>query len=190
VQSAAALRWEADARERQGRRIMISGSRWGLTLSVALVASVYFGAPSFAQKNQVAAFNARIAELNRAGNYSEAIPLAQHLLAEMEKIHGPDHRDVAASLNNLALLHGNQGQDADAEPLNNLASFYRAQGRTTDALPIMERTIDGGRAQLRVALPVLSGVQRQQLMSAEKALDDALDVVQRGAQSSARFRSA
>ena len=61
--------------------------------------------------------NAQIAELSRAGKYSEAIPVAQRLLADMETAHGPVHRDVAASLNNLALLYGDQGRDADAEPL-------------------------------------------------------------------------
>ena len=45
--------------------------------------------------------------------------------------------------------------------------------------------IGNGRAQPRVALAVLFAAQRQQLMPAEKALDDALNVVQRGAQSSA-----
>ena len=70
-----------------------------------------------AQKTDAAARSAEIAELSRAGKYSEAIPLAQRLLADMEKAHGPDHRDVAAALNNLALLYGNQGRDAEAEPL-------------------------------------------------------------------------
>jgi hypothetical protein len=64
----------------------------------------------------VAARSAQIAELSRAGKYSEAIPLAQRLLADLEKTVGPDHRDVAASLNNLALLYGSQGRDAEAEP--------------------------------------------------------------------------
>ena len=355
---------------------MASGGRSGLTLSLALAASVCVNAPSSAQNGGVIARGAQIAELSRAGKYSQAIPLAQRLLADMEKAHGPDHRDVAASLNNLALLYGDQGQDADAEPLykraltilekvdgfdsveiapelnnlaalyqrqeryadaeplfkralairekllgpghpdfgqslnnlatlyekqgrhadseplfkrslaiyekavgpdhpavatllnnlgqvdkteghyaeaeplikrslairekvlgrdhpdvarslnnladlyerqrrfadaeplyqralaireqavgpdhpetatllNNLASFYQAQGRYADALPIVERTIAGGRAQLRVALAVLSGAQQQHLLPAEKALDDALNVIQRGTQSSA-----
>ena len=34
-----------------------------------------------------------------------------------EKALGPDHPDVATSLNNLALLYYNQGQYAKAEPL-------------------------------------------------------------------------
>jgi CHAT domain-containing protein/Tfp pilus assembly protein PilF len=355
---------------------MISGNRLVLTACLALVASFCFGAPSFAQKNGVAALSARIAELNRAGQYSEAVPLAQRQLESLEKTYGPVHRDVAGALNNLALLYGNQGRDPEAEPLykraiailekvggldssevapelnnlaalyqrqeryadaeplfkralairerslphdhpdvgqslnnlatlyekqdrhadseplfrrsmaiyekalgpehpavatlsnnlgqvdkvqgryadaeplikrslairekvlgrdhpdvarslnnladlyerqgqygdaeplyrravaireaslgpdhpdlatslNNLASLYQAEGRTADALPIVERTIAGGRAQLRVALSVLFAAQQQRLMPPEKALDDALNVVQHGAQSSA-----
>jgi hypothetical protein len=121
---------------------------------------------------------------------------------------GRDHPDVARSLNNLADLYERQGRYADAQllyqralsireqavgpdhpdtatSLNNLASFYQGQGRTSDAMPIVERTIANGRAQLRVALPVLSAAERQQLLPTERALDDALNVIQRGAQSSA-----
>jgi CHAT domain-containing protein/Tfp pilus assembly protein PilF len=142
------------------------------------------------------------------GRYAEAEPLIRRSLAIREKVLGRDHPDVARSLNNLADLWERQGRYADAEPLyrraaairesalgpdhpdlatslNNLASLYQAEGRTPDALALVERTIASGRAQLRVALPVLFGAQRQQLLPAEKALDDALDVVQRGAQSSA-----
>ena len=43
-------------------------------------------------------------------------------LAISEKAFGPDHPDVAFSMNNLADL-------------------YRAQGRYADALPIVQRTI-------------------------------------------------
>ena len=119
---------------------------------------------------------------------------------------GPDHPDVARSLNNLADLYERQGRYAEAEPLferalaireravgpdhpdtatstNNLASFYQAAGRAADALPLVQRLIASGRAQLRAALPVLLDAQRQQLMPAEKALDDALNVIQRGTQS-------
>jgi CHAT domain-containing protein/Tfp pilus assembly protein PilF len=139
--------------------------------------------------------------------YSEAEPLIKRSLAIREKVLGRDHPDVARSLNNLADLYERQGRFADAGPLyqralsireqavgpdhpdataslNNLASFYQAEGRTADALPLVERMIPAGRAQLRVALPVLLAAQGQ-LMPAEKALDDALDAIQRGSQSSA-----
>ncbi|MDB5639641.1 MAG: hypothetical protein JWP51_4549 [Bradyrhizobium sp.] len=142
------------------------------------------------------------------GRYADAEPLIKRSLSIREKVLGRDHPDVARSLNNLADLYERQGRYADAEPLyqraaairegalgpdhpdlaislNNLASLYQTEGHTADALPIMERMIGSGHAQMRVALPVLSAAQRQQLMSAEKALDDALNAVQRGTQSSA-----
>src|SRR5271170_4748983 len=77
-------------------------------------------------------------------------------LAAREKALGPDHPDVAQSLNNLALLYSSQARYADAEPLvkrsiailektsgpnhpnvakalNDLAELYRIQGRYADA---------------------------------------------------------
>ncbi len=142
------------------------------------------------------------------GRYAEAEPLIRRSLAIREKVLGSDHPDVARSLNNLADLYERRGRLTDAEPLyqralsireravgadhpdtaisaNNLAFLYRAEGRAADALPLVQRMIGGGRAQLRVALPVLFDAQRQQLLAAEKALDDALNAVQRGTQSSA-----
>jgi CHAT domain-containing protein len=142
------------------------------------------------------------------GRYAEAEPLIKRSLSIREKVLGRDHPDVARSLNNLADLYERQGRYADAEPLyrravairqlalgpdhpdlvislNNLASLYQTEGRTAEALPIVQRLIASGRAQPRVALAVLFAAQRQQLMPAEKALDDALNAIQRGAQSSA-----
>jgi hypothetical protein len=89
---------------------MKSGNRLALTVWLALAASVCLNAPSSAQNGGVAARGARIAELERAGKYSQAIPLARRLLADMEKAHGPVDRDVAAALNNLALLYGDMGR--------------------------------------------------------------------------------
>jgi CHAT domain-containing protein len=129
-------------------------------------------------------------------------------LAIREKVLGKIHPDVARSLNNLADLYQHEGRYADAEPLfkralaireaaggpdhpdtaasvNNLASLYQAEGRVADAVPLTERLIAGGRAQLRIALPVLFDARNQMLMTSEKALDEALDVIQRGMQSAA-----
>ncbi len=142
------------------------------------------------------------------GRYAEAEPLVRRSLAIREKVLGRDHPDVARSLNNLADLHERQGRYAEAGPLferalairtsavgpdhpdtaisiNNLASFYQAAGRPADALPLVQRLVASGRAQARAALPVLADAQRQQLVPAEQALDDALNVMQRGNQSSA-----
>src|SRR6266700_7365695 len=142
------------------------------------------------------------------GREADAEPLIKRSLAIRDKVLGRDHPDVARSLNNLADLYQRQGRYADAEPLfkralsireravgpdhpdtiagtNNLASLYQAEGRAIDALPLVERMIANASAQVRVALPVLLAAQRQQLISIEKALDDALNVMQRGTQSSA-----
>ena len=142
------------------------------------------------------------------GRYADAEPEIKRSLAIREKVLGRDHPDVARSLNNLADLYERQGRYPDAEPLyrraaaireaalgpdhpdlaislNNLAFLYQSEGRSADALPIVQRMVGSGRAQLRVAFPVLLAAQRQQLLPVEKALDDALDTVQRGAQSAA-----
>ena len=69
--------------------------------------------------------------------------------------------------------------------LNNLVDLYRNQGRYADALPVAHRVIVNGRAEPSIALPLLFGAQHNNLISAEKALDDSLNVVQRAAQTSA-----
>src|SRR3984893_8260093 len=102
--------------------------------------------------------------LYEKGRYAEAEPLYKRSLAIREKALGPDHPDVAASLNNLALLYDQQGRHVDAEPLykkalaiwekalgpdhpdvatslNNLALLYDAQGRYAEAEPLYRRSL-------------------------------------------------
>jgi CHAT domain-containing protein/tetratricopeptide (TPR) repeat protein len=142
------------------------------------------------------------------GRYAEAEPLIKRSLAIREKVLGRGHPDVARSLNNLADLYQREQRFSDAEPLfnralaireetvgadhpdtvasvNNLASLYQAAGRTGDALPLVERTMANGHAQSGTALAVLFDAEQKQLLPADKALDDALDVAQRGSQSAA-----
>jgi CHAT domain-containing protein/Tfp pilus assembly protein PilF len=141
------------------------------------------------------------------GRYAEAEPLIKRSLAIREKVLGREHPDVARSLNNLADLYERQGRYAEAGPLferalaireravgpdhpdtatstNNLAAFYQASGRPGDALPLVQRLIANGRAQPRAALAVLADSERRQLMPREKAVNDMLNVIQRGTQSS------
>jgi tetratricopeptide (TPR) repeat protein len=91
-------------------------------------------------------------------------PLLKRSLAIREKVRGPDHPDVATSVNNLAVLYRHQGRYADAEPLikraltirekvfgpdhpnvafllSNLARLYRDQGRYADAEPLLIRSL-------------------------------------------------
>jgi tetratricopeptide (TPR) repeat protein len=96
--------------------------------------------------------NQEVSDLYHAGKYDRAITVAKKALEVAEKNVGPVHPDVAASLNNLALLYYTQGRYAQAEPLykralamyekalgpdhpdvaaslNNTAMFYSTQGR-------------------------------------------------------------
>src|SRR5258708_38836305 len=98
---------------------MKSGNRLVLTMWLALFASICLTAPLSAQGG--AARGAHIEELSRAGKYSESIPLARQVLADTEKAHGPDDRDVACALNNPALLYIDVGHDAEAEPMHKRA---------------------------------------------------------------------
>ena len=98
------------------------------------------------------------------GQYAKAEPLYERALAIWEKALGPEHPDVATSLNNLAVLYDDQGQYAKAEPLyqralairekalgpehpdvapslNNLASLYHDQGQYAKAEPLYQRAL-------------------------------------------------
>jgi tetratricopeptide (TPR) repeat protein len=110
----------------------------------------------------LAAQSAKITELGNAGKYSEAIPLAQAMLANLER--GPASRNLAGALNNLAQLYGDVGRDTDAEPmlkrsiailekivgldsvamapeLTNLGALYERQGRYAEAEPLFKRAL-------------------------------------------------
>src|SRR6478736_296008 len=77
------------------------------------------------QTNEAEALTKQYLTLSNQGRYSEAIPLAQRVLAIREKSLGPNHPDVATWLNNLALLYENQGRYSDAEPLYNRSLAIR-----------------------------------------------------------------
>jgi tetratricopeptide (TPR) repeat protein len=63
------------------------------------------------------------------GRYAEAESLFKHALASREKVlgpdHGPDHPDVAWSLNSLGVLYADEGKYAKAEPLYRRALAIR-----------------------------------------------------------------
>jgi tetratricopeptide (TPR) repeat protein len=97
-------------------------------------------------------------------SYAEAELLCERALAIREKTLGPDHPDVAHSLNNLADLYRKQGKYAEAEPLynralairektlgldhpdvasslNKLAIVYWYQGKYAEAEPLYKRSL-------------------------------------------------
>jgi hypothetical protein len=58
--------------------------------------------------------NSRIIAFYQQGWYSVAASLAEETLEFAEKAFGPDHSNVAESLNNLALIYYTQGKEAEA----------------------------------------------------------------------------
>ena len=99
------------------------------------------------------------------GLYQQAVPYCERCLTLSEERFGPNHPDVATSLNNLAELYKSQGKYAEAEPLyrrslsidekvygenhpdvatslNNLAALYESQGKYAEAEPLYGRSLE------------------------------------------------
>src|SRR3954454_16872881 len=139
----------------------------GLTLAItASLVTPSLGQTSPAQTSPaqkgLAAESARINTLMSAGRYSEALPLAQGMVASLEK--SDTGRELAAALNNLGQVHAGQGHDDLAEPLykraimlmekslgletpligaelSNLAALYQRQSRYAEAEPLFRRAL-------------------------------------------------
>jgi CHAT domain-containing protein/tetratricopeptide (TPR) repeat protein len=98
------------------------------------------------------------------GRFADAEPLYKRSLEIREKTLGPDHPDIAASLNTLANLYQSQSRYDDAAPLykralaiylkafgsnhrdvattlGNLANLYLNQGRYADAEPLFKQSL-------------------------------------------------
>jgi len=102
--------------------------------------------------------------LMNVGAYSEAQFYLRQALTIRQKALGPEHPDVATSLNNLAELYHNQGKYQQAEPLfqqaltirqkalgpehphvatslNDLAVLYQDQGKYQQAEPLFQQAL-------------------------------------------------
>ena len=136
-------------------------------LSLILAISVHFG--TAARAESLSAQSGRIIQLERAGKYAQALPLAQAMVTALDK--EPPNRDLAGALNNLAQIYGGMGQDAVAEPiykralaimqqaagldsadmapeLTNLAALYQRQARYAEAEPLFKRALALSEKQL------------------------------------------
>jgi len=113
----------------------------------------------------------QVMDFYSVGQYAEAIPLAEQILAMVEGQLGPNHAHVATSLSWLAMLYQAMGRYREAKPLyeralaineahlgpdhpdvgtslNNLAELYRNIGRYREAKPLYERALAIDEAQL------------------------------------------
>jgi len=87
----------------------------GIILLTMLVALITVSGHS--QENLWYELNHKVVSLYQQGRYSEATNVAEEALKVAESTFGPDHPNVATSLNNLAILYHSQGKYAEAEPL-------------------------------------------------------------------------
>jgi len=105
-------------------RIVKVAWAFGLGVLVLLVAS-RLGFPQQSDLETAGRLHQQVIKLNQEGRYKEAIPMAERVLAIVEKALSLEHPYVAASLNNLALLYQVLGDFPKAEPL-----YQRKGGRS------------------------------------------------------------
>ena len=77
--------------------------------------------------------NQQAVELYQAGQYQKALPLVQRALEINEKALGPEHPDLAVSLNNLAGLYQAMGAYDKALPLYQRALTIREKALGPEA---------------------------------------------------------
>ena len=61
--------------------------------------------------------NKEVKQPHHLSGYDSAVVVAKKAIEIAERTYGPDHPNVATSLNNLASFYQDQGQYAEAEPL-------------------------------------------------------------------------
>src|SRR3954465_15902810 len=86
-----------------------------IAVIVLLGASVW--PPVLAQTADWATLNREVMSLYRQGRIEEAVTSGRQSLAAAERDPGPQQRNLATALSNLAGLHVHQSRLGDAEPL-------------------------------------------------------------------------
>jgi len=131
---------------------------------VSLRGPVVAANPSRADQARLSSLRQKIEELDRAGKYREAIPLAQDALKLVESTNGPEGLETGAACDKLGALYLENGDYSKAEPLyeralrisekalgrehgrtgtslNNLAWLYYKMGSYSKAEPLYRRAL-------------------------------------------------
>jgi tetratricopeptide (TPR) repeat protein len=137
---------------------------WRRRLIAVLALCVVIASAALAQQDRWTELNQQAVKLCREGKSAEAINIVEKSVETAENSFGPDHPNVAVSLNFLAELYRSDGKYAEAEPLykrslsiiektlgpdhtdvaaalNNLAEFYGEQGKYSEAEPLYKRAL-------------------------------------------------
>ncbi len=139
----------------------------GLLIALIMAVALLMGTPGWSDEYSLQKANElsqEVLRLYQQGQYDEAIPLAERILAIREKDLGPEHPDTALALNNLAVFYKTMGAYEKAEPLyrrslairekvmgpehpdtaavlNNLAGLYSTMGAYDKAEPLYRRSL-------------------------------------------------
>ena len=134
-------------------------------LAAVLLPVVLCTAPR-AQTDDIPDLMTEITELARAGKFDDAIPLAERLIATLEKAVGPEHQFYATGLTTLADLYGLKGDNARAEALHDRA------------LALRENVLGSGHAEVAASLASLANiyVATARYEDAERALKRVLRI--------------
>ncbi len=99
-----------------------------LSITTACVLLCLTTSPVFAEGGGIEwdVLNDEVKELYRTGKYDRGVVVAKKALEVAEQNVGPDHPDVATSLNNLAELYRAMNRDDEAEPLEQRAARIEA----------------------------------------------------------------
>ncbi len=131
---------------------------------IALASAVIIASAVWAQEDKWIELNRETVKLYQQAKYAEAIKTAEKSVEIAENTFGPDHSNVAISVNLLAELYRFSGKYTDAEllykralaiiekalgpdhpdiavSLNNLAEFYRDQGKYSEAEVLYKRSL-------------------------------------------------
>jgi tetratricopeptide (TPR) repeat protein len=103
-----------------------------LFASVLVCLALLFSSDLIAQSDEWNRLYQEALSLREEGDYKRATEVAQRALELGERELGPNHPDVAQSLNNLAELYRAQGQYAQAEPLYKQALAMRQKSLGPD----------------------------------------------------------
>jgi tetratricopeptide (TPR) repeat protein/CHAT domain-containing protein len=147
---------------RQGQYIPLRSALAAVLAAISLLGAVSIcpAQPS----SKLSPLIKQFTELQRAGKYPDAIPVAQQILAIQESQPGANQSAVATWLDNLADLYRQQGRYAEAEPLyqralavrekslgrdhpdvaqslNDLAVLYQSEARYAEAEPLCQRSL-------------------------------------------------
>ncbi|KAL1920685.1 uncharacterized protein VTP21DRAFT_1062 [Calcarisporiella thermophila] len=90
-------------------------------------------------KDLVKLLNNTVLYLRKNGVYNSTEKLAEISVVISGNIYGPEHPDMASSVNNLAILYRNQGKHEQAEPLQ--GKYEQAEQLYQRALAIREKAL-------------------------------------------------